>query len=449
VKTLADSVGFQILLALSIQLIGFGCAGFLRRFLVYPPAMLWPVNLAQIALNRALRDNCLTETANGWQISRYRFFLYCSIGMFVYFWLPNYIFEALSFFNWPTWISPMNVKLAIICGSLGGMGLNPWPTFDWNILSYFMDPVVTPWFSLVNRAFGAFVIGFFLIVPIYFTNTWGSAHFPINSNKVFDGNGNVYNVSRVLGPDFTLNIREYEAYGPPYMTAALLIVYSAQFAIHLAVLVYAALHHRSNIVNGIRGVFKQKSPRPAYEDIHSRLMRAYKEVPDWWYFMILAISFAMGCTACQVYDTGVPIWGIIVALGISLVLQLPFGILKAVTNTEFSDNVIAEFIAGYLVPNRPIANMIFKTFSSATCSHSLQFAADLKLGQYMKIPPRTTFTAQIVATIIASFVTIGVNAWQMAHIPDVCSPHQPSRFTCPGTHRCAEIRCKHHLNAYN
>jgi hypothetical protein len=44
VKVLTNSAGFQILLALSINLTGFGCAGILRRFLVYPPVMLRPVN---------------------------------------------------------------------------------------------------------------------------------------------------------------------------------------------------------------------------------------------------------------------------------------------------------------------------------------------------------------------------------------------------------------------
>ncbi|KAG2019361.1 hypothetical protein GB937_005275 [Aspergillus fischeri] len=87
----------------------------------------------------------------------------------------------------------------------------------------------------------------------------------------------------------------------------------------------------------------------------------------------------MGCIACQVYNTGLPIWGLIIALGISLVLQLCLSILKAVTNTELSDNVIAEFIAGYVISNRPIANMIFKAYSSVTCLQSVQFAADLKL----------------------------------------------------------------------
>lgn len=86
---------------------------------------------------------------------------------------------------------------------------------------------MTPWFSLSNRALGTFAAGFLIVVPIYFTNVWDSAHLPISSNRVFDGTGDVYNVSCVLDSEFTLNTREYDAYGPPYMSAALSIVYSA------------------------------------------------------------------------------------------------------------------------------------------------------------------------------------------------------------------------------
>lgn len=40
-------------------------------------------------------------------------FLICFVAMFVYFFFPNYIFSAMSMFNWPTWISPNNLVLAV------------------------------------------------------------------------------------------------------------------------------------------------------------------------------------------------------------------------------------------------------------------------------------------------------------------------------------------------
>ena len=56
--------------------------------------------------------------------------------MFIHFWLPGFLFPALSYFAWMTWIKPNNFNLNIITGNQNGLGLNPIPTFDWNIVSY-------------------------------------------------------------------------------------------------------------------------------------------------------------------------------------------------------------------------------------------------------------------------------------------------------------------------
>ena len=49
----------------------------------------------------------------------------------------------------------------------------------------------------------------------------------------------------------------------------------------------------------------------------------------------------------------------------------------------------------------------------------------------MKIPPRTMFTAQVVATILSCFVQVAVLNFGLNNIKDVCTPTQPQRFTCP------------------
>jgi hypothetical protein len=40
---------------------------------------------------------------------------------------------------------------------------------------------------------------------------------------------------------------------------------------------------------------------------------------------------------------------------------------------------------------------------------------------------------QVVATIIAGTVQLGVQAWMFTNIPDICSPTQKSGFICPNT----------------
>jgi hypothetical protein len=45
---------YEIVLALSIQFFGFGFAGLLRRFVIYPITAIWPKVIPTLALNRAL-----------------------------------------------------------------------------------------------------------------------------------------------------------------------------------------------------------------------------------------------------------------------------------------------------------------------------------------------------------------------------------------------------------
>jgi fructose-specific phosphotransferase system IIC component len=64
---------------------------------------------------------------------------------------------------------------------------------------------------------------------------------------------------------------------------------------------------------------------------------------------------------------------------------------------------------------------------------ALTFANDFKFGHYMKIPPQAMFFSQVVATIIAGTVQLGVQAWMFTNIPDMCSPDQKDGFICPFT----------------
>ena len=72
--------------------------------------------------------------------------------------------------------------------------------------------------------------------------------------------------------------------------------------------------------------------------------------------------------------------------------------------------------------------MMFKTWGYITMAQALTFTSDFKLGHYMKVPPRTMFWAQVVATIIAGTVQLGVQAWMFTNIPDMCATDQPNGF---------------------
>jgi hypothetical protein len=50
--------------------------------------------------------------ADGWKISRFRFFLYVFLGSVAFYFLPGLLFPALSWFNVVTWFAPKNVVVA-------------------------------------------------------------------------------------------------------------------------------------------------------------------------------------------------------------------------------------------------------------------------------------------------------------------------------------------------
>ncbi|KAF7375387.1 OPT-domain-containing protein [Mycena sanguinolenta] len=206
-------LGYQILVALSTNLIGYGLAGLTRRFLVYPVSAIW--NLATIALNRAFHSDKPT-VADGWSVSRLRWFLYCFCAMFVYFWFPDFICSSLLYFNWMTWISSTNVSLAALTGGLFGLGFNPLPTFDWNTVTVTVDPLISPFFTTFNVFLGA-LFTFPVIVAVWYTNTWNTGYLPINSNLVFDNMGNLYSVANAVGSDTLFNQTMYESYSPAYV----------------------------------------------------------------------------------------------------------------------------------------------------------------------------------------------------------------------------------------
>jgi OPT family oligopeptide transporter len=91
--------------------------------------------------------------------------------------------------------------------------------------------------------------------------------------------------------------------------------------------------------------------------------------------------------------------------------MIPIEMIQAITNQQLGLNVITELIIGYMLPGRPLAMILFKTLGYITMAQGLQFASDFKLGHYMKVPQRSMFWSQVVASVIAGTVQLGVQAW--------------------------------------
>ncbi|KAJ7759543.1 OPT oligopeptide transporter [Mycena metata] len=417
---------YQWMVVMSTQLIGFSIGGIARRFLVQPPSMIWPYNLVTCALFNTLHAQRYAGVGARGGFSRETFFYVAFVGSACWYLVPGYLFTGLSFFSWVCWIKPDNLVLNQLFGVNYGLAMGL-VTFDWAQIAYIGSPLATPWWAEANIAVG-FVFFFWVLTPaLYFTNTFYSKYMPISSGGSFDNTGASYNVTRILTPDKVFDEEKYKAYSPIFLSTTFSISYGLSFASITATITHAFLFFRKQIWTQSRRAMHEQP------DIHARLMSVYPQVPEWWYAIIFVTMFIFGVVAIEVWDTKFPVQYFILALVISFFYVIPIGMIQAITNQQVGLNVITELIIGYALPGRPVAMMMFKTWGYITMAQALTFTSDFKLGHYMKIPPRQMFTSQIVATIIAGTVQLGVQAWMFTNIEGICDPHQKDGFRCPST----------------
>ncbi|KAH7875547.1 oligopeptide transporter [Lentinula edodes] len=436
---------FSLVLVLATQLTGFGLAGLCRRFLVWPASMVWPQNLVACTLLNTLHaeeegeDLEDDEESRRWEatqsgqhgkrrtrrpITRYRFFLYITLFNFIFFFLPGFLFTALSIFSFICWAVPENVVVNQLFGVYSGMGMSV-VTADWTQISWIGSPLMVPWWAQVH-IFGGFVAFFWVLTPIlYYTNSWDLSYFPISDNQPYDRFGLPYNITRVLTKDDIFNQTAYAEYSPLYLPATYAVCYLIAFALSTCVITHTLLYHGKALLAGVKRI------RVESDDIHAKLMRSYPEVPEWWYLLSIVTFFSLAIIAVEVWHAGVPIWALLLAIALPVIYILPSGFIYAMTGQGITLNIVAQIIPGTLLPGNPMANMVFKAYSVQTLSEATSFVQDLKLGHYIKIPPRATFLVQLISTILASFVQVGVKQWIFAHVPDICQPGQKSQLTCP------------------
>jgi OPT family small oligopeptide transporter len=449
------TIGYQLLLTISTQILGYAFAGLTRRYLVRPAAMIWPGTLMSTAMFTTMHKN-ENHTANGWTISRYRFFVFVWAGAFAWYFLPGLLMPALSYFSVLTWFAPKDVVVANLFGVASGLGLFPM-TFDWAQIAYIGSPLLTPWWAAANVV-GGLVLVMWIIAPImYYKNVLFSAYLPILSSAVFDNTGKPYDVSRILNTDFTFDKVAYEGYSRVYLPITYVLSYAVQFASLSALVTHTTCWHGRDIWRQSKQAYSERGEKQdatvyeavpeqvsqrsrssqtehmmsGAEDVHCRLMRRYEDVPILWYLFTFVAMLAIGIFVVEYYPVHLPWYGLLLALGITTVLFIPVGIVMAITNQHSSLYLICQLICGVVFPGRPVANMVFVTYCYISSAQGIKFSSDLKLGHYMKIPPKLLFSVQMVATLVSSFTQIGVLNWMFVRIPGICTPEAINGFNCP------------------
>jgi hypothetical protein len=245
-------------------------------------------------------------------------------------------------------------------------------------------------------------------------------------SQPYDRFGHTYKVSQVLTTQDTFNLTAYEEYSPLYLPAAFTVTYLLAFALSTCVIVHTLLYHGRTLLNGFKRI------RTEDEDIHLKLMQNYPEVPDWWYGAVFVFFFCLAVVAAEVRAVTRPCvldrYRIIYDIGLGHgYARLGINTLRHVTGrlcatiglylcddwssggfthlhmaslcrcidvlpySQITVNLLAQIIPGTLLPGQPFSNMIFKAYSVQTLTEATSFVQDLKLGHYIKVPPRATF----------------------------------------------------------
>lgn len=314
---------YQLLLTISTQVLGYGFAGLTRRFLVRPSGMIWPGTLMSAAMFSTLHKQ-ENKPANGWTISRWKFFYIVWASAFGFYFLPGLLMPALSYFNVLTWFAPDNVVVANLFGVTSGLGLFPL-TFDWAQVTYIGSPLLVPFWASMN-VIGGLAIVMWIIAPIfYYTNVLYASYMPILSTAVFDNTGNVYDVGKILTPDFVFDKDAYAGYSRVFLPVTYMLSYGVQFAGLAALLTHTLCWHGRDMWISCKKAFAEakEDDKPSYqplsgaedaspdrdrgrrssshgdgllnrEDVHSRLMKRYKDAPLSWYLVTFASMTAIG-----------------------------------------------------------------------------------------------------------------------------------------------------------
>ena len=272
-------------------------------------------------------------------------------------------------------------------------------------------------------------------------------------------------MSRILTSDFLFDREAYRNYSKVFLPITYVLSYGIQFAGVSALVTHTVFWHGKEIWQATKNtIFENEKPansgyetirprnrpgsnghtsldssvsEPKYtsmmteEDVHNRLMRRYDDAPPSWYLATFFVMLAIGIFLVEYYPVYLPWYGLLLALSITVVLYIPVGIVTAITNQQSSLYLICQLICGVVFPGRPVANMVFVTYGYISSSQGIKFSADLKLGHYMKIPPRILFQVQMVSTLVSSITQTIVLNWMFVSIPNICTPEAVNGFTCP------------------
>ncbi|TFK46550.1 OPT oligopeptide transporter [Heliocybe sulcata] len=424
-----------IFMLFATQLLGYGFAGILRDFLVFPTATWWPTSITSANVLQALHfDRAIVS-------KRVQMFWMVFVGIAIWEIVPQFMFPVLSGFSIICLIA--NGRGDVVRNLFGGASNNEGTglfaaCFDWNYIG--SDCLWQPLQTQLNQDVGL-LLTYVFMMALYYGNVWKAKNFPFMGQGLFNEDGTVYNQTLIL----TNNVFDPEKYaeqGPAYFTASnawFLLVSNLALS---SCLTHVFLWHWKEIA----GAFKFSGFRRGYEvdDPHHNVMKKYKPVPHWWFIAIFVAAFATAQATNYKGNSGLPWWALIVLLIMSFILTVIYGYLSSVTGFSLSwfGSGFFQMIVGFMLPGKPVANMYGTVYGQHTMNQALSLMSDFKLGQYTKLPHRSavlsisfssgitspafTFCAQVGGSLVGAIL----NYVMLLNIID---NNRPALLTISGT----------------
>ncbi|KAJ3096779.1 hypothetical protein HDU97_005585 [Phlyctochytrium planicorne] len=215
--------------------------------------------------------------------------------------------------------------------------------------------------------------------------------------------------------NMVLDEEKYAALAPIRITTYFAVEYGAAFMAFTATMVHVWLWYGKDILMRFRTQVMRDLDT---SDIHARLMDKYPEVPDMWYLFLLIATTFLVIASGQWGGFDLPWWSTLLALLLVLVTIVPIGVIQAISGQFIGLNVVSEFMAGYILQGRMSSVMAFKTVAYMGVFQGLGLTQDLKLGHYLKVPPRTMMGVQALATAGTAIVNVVVAEWVFERFGD-------------------------------
>ena len=187
---------FQLLLVITSQSLGYGIAGLLRKVLVYPAAMIWPINVVSATLLHSMHEKHEEPDPKiiGGRMSRYKWFGLVMLGSYLYYFLPGFLAQFLSIFAFATWIAPNSPVVNQLFGGTSGLSILP-ITFDWTQIAGFVGSPLIPrgmvrlqfsnlppqqdtdnlYPAIANTALGVVIFFIFTTIGVHYAGLWDSS----------------------------------------------------------------------------------------------------------------------------------------------------------------------------------------------------------------------------------------------------------------------------------